>query len=58
MEMLKGTKCAGKVHYISSRHVPVMQHSSAQCGQEEQHLWDLETWRADGRGSAEQKPNS
>ena len=39
MEMLKGTKCAGKVHYNSSRHVPGKQNSSAQCGRGEQQLW-------------------
>ena len=39
MEMLKGTKCAGKVHYTSLRHVPGMQNNSAQCGRGEQQLW-------------------
>ena len=39
MEMLNGTKCAGKVHETSSRHVPGMQNSSAQCGRGEQQLW-------------------
>ena len=39
MEMLKGTKCVGKVHQNSSRHVPGMQNSSAQCGRGEQQLW-------------------
>ena len=37
--MLKGTKCAGKVHKNSSRHVPGMQNSSVQCGRGEQQLW-------------------
>ena len=39
MEMLKETKCAGKVHWNSSRHVPGMQNSSALCGRGEQQLW-------------------
>ena len=39
MEIVKGTKCAGKVHYASSKHVPGMQNSSAQCGRGEQQLW-------------------
>ena len=39
MEILKGTKCSGKVHYASSRHVLGMQNSSAQCGRGEQQLW-------------------
>ena len=39
MEILKRTKCAGKVHYASSRYVLGMQNSSAQCGRGEQQLW-------------------
>ena len=31
-EMLKGTKCAGKVRQANSRHVPEIQNSSAQRG--------------------------
>ena len=38
MEMVKGTKCAGKVHQTSSRHVPGMQNSSAQSGRGKQQL--------------------
>ena len=39
MEMLKRTKCAGKVHYTSSIHVPGMQNSSAPCSRGEQQFW-------------------
>ena len=39
MDILKGAKRAGEVHQASSRHVPVTQNSSAQCGLGEQQLW-------------------
>ena len=45
MEILKRTKCAGKVHYASSRYVLGMQNSSAQCGRGEQHA--ALVWRSD-----------
>ena len=36
MEMLMGTKCAGRVHWANSGHVPGMQNSSTPCREQQE----------------------